>query len=267
MNNLRDSSKFNLEGVLNRKFRITPNWVLGFVEAEGSFFAIKRNYDLVFSIKQADDLALMNEIKKFFESLVSETNKVSNVAIIVYQSNEGYKDAYNLTINRDSVIKNILIPLFDSLEWHSKKQYDYRDWKILIKLRELGHNYSEGGLKVMDLIINQMNLRRKFINGKLEDNVSLQNMIDELLNNPNILITPEGKKYIISLGRYKKDGAPTNLILKDENGLILESFDSVNKCGKFLGISIYKVNKYLDEKKFIIYKNKKCLIQKQEENN
>src|SRR5688572_12618219 len=50
---------------------ITPYWLLGFVEGEGSFSVIKtHNYLLRFSIGQSyKDLVLMNEIKKFFNEL------------------------------------------------------------------------------------------------------------------------------------------------------------------------------------------------------
>ena len=70
-----------------------------------------------------------------------------------------------LHINQQDFIINKLIPLFDSMEWRSKKLLDYQDWKFILRLKELGLQYTEEGLKVIDQIINQMNDNRLSTSG------------------------------------------------------------------------------------------------------
>ena len=70
-----------------------------------------------------------------------------------------------LHINQQDFIINKLIPLFDSMEWRSKKLLDYQDWKFILRLKRLGLEYTEEGLKVIDQIINQMNYNRLSTSG------------------------------------------------------------------------------------------------------
>jgi hypothetical protein len=69
--------------------------------------------------------------------------------------------------------------------WQSKKQWDYLDWKTILKIKELGLHKTESGIKVINLIISQMNLRRLTTNSDkypVVDREDLTRQVDELLN-------------------------------------------------------------------------------------
>jgi hypothetical protein len=54
----------------------------------------------------------------------------------------------------------VIIPLFNSLTWRSKKELDFQDWITVLKLKERGHNHQKEGISIINLIINQMNNNR-----------------------------------------------------------------------------------------------------------
>ena len=74
----RKRTDFNLPK--DHKYSITPNWLLGFTEGDGSFNVFTNGSRLIFSLTQEDiDLDLMNKIADFFNNLpgiiISTTDK------------------------------------------------------------------------------------------------------------------------------------------------------------------------------------------------
>lgn len=115
---------------------------------------------LRFSIGQSTkDLALMEELKNYFNNLGKSLN-LPSVGYAVYLSISKDINMVSLAINQSDFIIKVLIPFFDNLTWHSKKELDYRDWKAILKIRNLGLHYTEKGAKVINLILSQMNNNR-----------------------------------------------------------------------------------------------------------
>lgn len=78
-----NSLKTDFQMPEGHKPRITPYWLLGFVEGEGSFFINKTGYNLTFVLTQsAKDLALMEAIKDFFYYLPGIDIKTINKSLI-----------------------------------------------------------------------------------------------------------------------------------------------------------------------------------------
>lgn len=99
-------------------YKLTRNWLLGFVEGDGSFFYELRDKKPVFSIKQKRNEALLHAIKDFLVAAagdVSEVNlpvKIDENAIKIYT----YKKVINnLVISNKDLLEFVLIPLFDGL--------------------------------------------------------------------------------------------------------------------------------------------------------
>ncbi len=222
MNTLRSEFDSSFLG-----YPVTSYWLLGFVEGEGSFFINKGdNYRLRFSIGQSiRDWPLMVEIQKFFNNLV-----VDGKPCVLVKHN----DVILLHISQQDFIINKLIPLFDSMIWHSKKLLDYQDWKVILNLKELGLQYTEEGLGVIDQIINQMNNNRLSTSNSLKlDRVSLLSKIDSLLKGPSNLEEKEGKIFIKSLNRFRSDNKSIAIEIQDENGNFIDSFNSIADCIKY----------------------------------
>jgi hypothetical protein len=58
----------------NHEICITDNWLLGFIEGDGSFSIVKKDNILTFSISQKGNLVLMEAIKKYFSNLASSNS-------------------------------------------------------------------------------------------------------------------------------------------------------------------------------------------------
>jgi hypothetical protein len=111
--------------------RITPNWLLGFVEGEGSFNVV-RGYGLTFSLNQSSkDYALMVAIKDYLNNLPGAVEYTrSEKEGVVYLGT--YMGATNNEITRVIIsqigyIRSVLIPFFEGLVFRSKKYLDSQD--------------------------------------------------------------------------------------------------------------------------------------------
>jgi LAGLIDADG endonuclease len=58
----------------------------------------------------------------------------------------------NLTVGNIDFHTNVLIPFFDSLTWHSKKELDYVDWKTVLRIREEGKHFTPEGENIVKLL-------------------------------------------------------------------------------------------------------------------
>jgi hypothetical protein len=98
------------------KPRITPYWLLGFVEGEGSF-NVTKGYNLSFGIPQSSkDSILMERIKDFLDNLPgAEENrregKESVVHLGTFMSSDN-KEITRIVISQMGYIRSVLIPFF-----------------------------------------------------------------------------------------------------------------------------------------------------------
>ena len=137
----------------DHQYLITPYWFLGFVEGEGSFWISTKGLRLCFSLTQAyTDLELMKEISQFLNNLpgdksdapqqegVKEYNSFGDSARVYISRKQTpqRRGQCEIRITNTGFIRDVLIPFFDSLIWHSKKHKDFLDWKVIFKLKHLG---------------------------------------------------------------------------------------------------------------------------------
>lgn len=95
---------------------ITPNWLLGFVEGEGSFNVVK-GFGLSFSLCQSStDSALMSAIKDYLENIQGTLeHKLSNKDNVVYLGtylSSANNEITRVTICQTGYIRSALIPFF-----------------------------------------------------------------------------------------------------------------------------------------------------------
>lgn len=138
-----NSKRTNFELPEWHQIKITPYWLLGFVEGEGSFLIHTKGLQLIFAIAQADtDLALMVSIQDFFNKLSSDIKRdkesQSSLVSLTLQKRQKahYHNLYFIRIINLNYIRSDLIPFFDSLVWQSKKEMDFQDWKTILSLKD-----------------------------------------------------------------------------------------------------------------------------------
>lgn len=219
--------------------------MLGFVEGDGWFSYSISSRSFTFGIIQKGNQALLEAIVSFLHNLASlklgseacDSNSVANV----YSKNTG-AGAFFMTVKRIIIIEEVLIPLFDSLSWHSKKYLDYCDWKSILYLRNMGLHYLPEGKALIERITQQMNNSR--LSSSLLPRIDrslLEADITKLLSGPSNYEIREGKTFIKSLNRYIKNEELNKAIavqlVDGLTGNIISTFNSFNDCAKFLGTS------------------------------
>lgn len=270
-------TNFNLPDTY--KPRITPYWLLGFVEGEGSFSVVK-GYGLTFSICQSSiDSVLMKAIKDFLNNLSGgypsdEDKGIENDNVVYLGTYMGTanKEITRITISQIGYIRNILIPFFEGMIWRSKKYYDFQDWVNILKLRDRCHHYEKEGKKLMDLIASQMNNNRLSTKGgvaaRLPNRAFLLTSIERLLSGPSNCEVREGKIWIISLNRFRHKGGlikPMAVQLQDQKGNIIKTFNTQKDCADSFGVTRTAVAYWMLKSKPVLFEDKIVYITKVEE--
>ena len=260
------------------KTRITPYWVLGFIEGESSFHILNKDYYPRFSIGQSTkDLALMEQLKDFFNSLEGELHRANlnlergsqHQKDVAYLSINHEIDMVNLAISQRDFITNVFIPFLDNLTWHSKKEKDFQDWKAVLNIRNLGLHYTEKGVEVINLILSQMNSNRlssKSRSTPVIDRALLQIEIEKLLmGGSNFEEKEDGRIFIKSLNRFLPS-ANIGVEVKDKDGLVLNTFASLSDGANYLGVSRSTVTRRLRKSEPLLVNDKLIYICTVEDN-
>lgn len=243
---------------------ITNNWLLGFVEGDGSFFYTRGNKSLGFSISQEGNKALMEAIVNFLCNYASEQIKPELLSLNLDEIQiYSIATVYNIKITRRDLIKLVIIPLFSSVNFRTKKFLDFMDWVAIFNLHEKGLHYLPEGKHIIKLILNQMNNNRLSTRGNVHDRTELLTKIEELLSKPsNYEYRNDGKFFIISEQRFLPQGGGTKkgveLIYPD--GTLIKTFKSLGDCAKFLVLDKRIISSKIQKGDGVNYNNQLCIL-------
>ena len=212
----------------------------------------------------------MEQIKSYFNNLPGNFKNPrgydSVVNLYLSKSKSVEKHLVYISINRQDFLKNIFIPFLDSLSWRCKKWLDYQDWKAILSLKELGQHYSEAGKILIDLILSQMNNKRLSTNlshNSPVDRVQLYAEINKLLAAPsNFEVKEDGRIFIKSLNKYYSPRENIKVKLANKDGLIVNTFNSIVDCAKFLGIYPAMVKRRLVKSEPVLFNDKLLYIKR-----
>ena len=154
----------------DHKIIITPYWLLGFIEGDGSFSVSTLNsFPFRFNIVQA-----ITEKKKVFEAIRTfllelpgsynirtiNSNPVQIIEKKEPKLSEGRKLILNLNINDHSFLSLVLVPFFNKLNFISKKELDYKDWRSILELKTNCWHLSDEGANLIRAVSSHMNNNR-----------------------------------------------------------------------------------------------------------
>jgi hypothetical protein len=280
-------NRTNFDMSTNHEVRITPYWLLGLIEGDGSFSYNLSKNTFIFIIGQKDNKALMDDIKDYLNNLASsgefakdfpskiEQNtksedclgKFSNAAISYEQIDSQKNIVYNsIVIRQVEYIKTVLIPFLDSISWRTKKEKDYQDWKSILNILDLGLHYKDEGKNLIQRILDQMNNNRLSTSGKpAVDRTLLLSDLAKLLSAGSNYEMKGGRMYIKSLNRYLSTNKTFSVQLIDEaNGKVLNSFYSVPEAAKFLGVGVGTVHYRVRHGNRFLFENKSVYFSKED---
>ena len=136
-------------------FPVNIEWLVGFVEGEGSFFCLIRKNSthligyqvtLTFSLNQhIRDLDLMIKIQKYLGFGIVRSERSDTIV--------------TLTVTKRKDL-DILISLFKSRNFLGSKDLDFKDFIVIQQLLNNNHHKTEEGLQQIRTIKRNMNLRR-----------------------------------------------------------------------------------------------------------
>lgn len=269
MNRLR----YNFTMPKNKEIYITPYWLLGFIEGEGCWSINRRNkFRLDFSLCQSSiNLELLQKIKIYLENLPgTEGNFVDAIGISTVRSkNPNQQSATRIETTRISFITCILIPFLENLTWRSKKWFDFQDWKNILRLKEQGHHLTKKGVKLICLILSQMNNNRlSTTSSQPVDRAFLLDEINQLLSGPSNFEIRNGRQWVISLNKYyHSPRSNISVVIQDEKGNYIHSFNSIIDCAKFLDVHPTTISKRIKKSIPFLLENKRFYVKKEEVNN
>ena len=255
----------------NHQILITPYWLLGFIEGDGSFSVSTLNsFPLRFNIVQAiTEKKVLEAIKTFLLKLSGnyKIKKINDNPVQILEQKDknlkkGRKLLLNLNINSHSFLIDLLVPFFDKLNFISKKELDYKDWKNILKLKSSGWHLSKEGANLIMALASYMNNNRLSSNIKIlnsnSENFLNYNLLNEkikiILNKPsNFEIWPDGKIFIKSEQKFWKGRGNVKIEVYDKKGLLLYSFENLEMAAKYFNVDKHIIKYRLNsEKPFLI---------------
>jgi len=252
------------------KITVTQNWLLGFVEGDGSFSALSYGINahrFTFSIKQKNiNKAVLEAIKDFLLRLSPDSSiYFDKEGIGIWTDNS--TNTLNLMIRRLKYIEEIIIPLFNSLTFHSKKSMDYYDWVSLFNIQKSGLHLLPEGKELIKRILSQMNNNRLSTSGKPAiDRDILMRDIAKLLSKSNYVVKEDGRIWIISQNKYLAQssgsgGKRKGVALLSPEGTIIKTFYSLTECGNFLGVTRKTITNKLAKGQAVLFDERLCSLQ------
>ena len=243
-------TNFNLSEVI-----ISPNWLVGFIEGDGSFSLSRNTIEAVFSIKLTESqLPLLIEIKKFLENNLGldsysrvKLNSSSIISIGIGKAVNNSKALATLTIKNIHFLNNYFIPFLNGCSFISKKGLDFRDFKIFCKAIYIGAYRVE---RIKNLIIKlsftMNNYRLSTYLGTVEP-ISVSE-INEIINaKATIEHLSDGRQVDIDTKKLiqKRSSSSIYEILKPSGEILLKP--NLAESAKELGIGFNTLKRYFDK--------------------
>lgn len=274
MNKLR----VNFKQPDEHELKITPYWLLGLVVGEGYFSVASSTIRMEFGLGlTAGEMKVLEGIQKFLLDLPGQykitrhDSRVLGLSVSSKAKDEYSKPMAKLYTYKTDYITNVLIPFFDSLTWLSKKELDYKDWKLILNLKNQGKHFMDEGKELISLIANGMN------NNRLSSNLStkgsnlsfsseeIYKKAIKLLSLPsNYELQPDGKILIKSLGTYLKGRGNVGVKVFDEKqGKLIFTFNSIKDCALNFNVHSRTIIRKLDKGNTLEWEGKNLIFKRE----
>lgn len=131
--------------------KLTPDWICGFVEGEGSFVisiakiksSNSKQVRLIFKVTQhVKNVQLLYALKKFF-----------GVGLVKPQTKD-HEKSWEFVVSRFEHLSTKIIPFFEKHKMHSTKKFDFlRFRKVALMMARKDHLTAEGLAKIKTIIL------------------------------------------------------------------------------------------------------------------
>lgn len=244
------------------QIRITGNYLVGFMEGDGSFYLNKHDMTVRVSLVTTTlNRVVLEKIREFllnqldvYSYMLGSTTKLINISN--KKIKEGHRPISVLEISQIDYICNILIPYFDSIDFKTKKYIDYLDFRKIAFLILEGKHFTEGKQLIMKLGDTMNNNRLSTNYNPLTLDEATKSELDLLINSkPLVKIDYEGRAMIIHEKKYIRSSYIIKTIFP--NGFI-SYFSNGVSCAKALHVSNNIITQRLNDGKPV--KNKEGIL-------
>jgi LAGLIDADG endonuclease len=245
--------------------KITANYLLGYIEGDGSFYYNKTDNTVRISlITLKKDRIILEKIKEFLLSNLDQNSLflAKNIKLIfIYDKSEikNRKPISMLEISQIDYICNCLIPFFDELNFRTKKYLDFLDFRRIAYLLLDGKHLSKNGKVLIEKLADTMNNSRLSTNNKnlTINNFNLEAELVILENSePLIKMDSEGRALIINENKWIRSTLIIEVTFPDGK---IKYFPTGVSCAKYFSVSSNTISRRLNDKKPLISQENKIL--------
>lgn len=260
--NMNDKrTNFNLPE--DHQIWITGNYLIGFIEGDGSFYLNQSDMTVHVSlISLTANKIVLEKIREFILNLLDphsyilgSTTKLVN--IVDKKSKGNNKPITLLEITQIDFICNILIPYFNVIEFRTKKYKDYLDFRTIAFLIYEGKYLTEKGKELIIKLGDSMNNNRLStnLNPFIIDETTKSELKEFINSEPLVHIDSEGRAKIISENKYIRS---TYIIKVNYLNGSYSYFTNGISCAKSLHVSNFTITSRLNDGKPV--KNKEGIV-------
>lgn len=149
----------NKDKIIEVKYKLSANWVQGFIDGEGTFYTYFKKVDNKIYCQSSleigqnnHDIAVLLAIKTFFNGgYIKPKYNFDNI------SECKLSRSVNRYVLRDT---EIIIKVLDKFPLITRKQLDYIDWKKIVELKKYDQHKTEEGFNLIQTILLKMNSKR-----------------------------------------------------------------------------------------------------------
>lgn len=235
--------------------KITPYWLLGLIEGEGSFslsrYPIRPHFQLLFTVAQEP---LLLKVKEFlgenlgfdrFSSWQFENSAVIGLSHIKPKGNS--KPTVSLDIRDIDVLHNYLLPYLSKMKFFSKKELDFNDFKIICQTVYKGaHKNAVINELALKLSFSMNDFRLSSYKGKIAKQVITNEELDTLkFAQPLSERLADGRVRDITTGKidYNNESSVYLIVKPNKEELIVKS---LKEAGDVLGVHYSTLSRTLD---------------------
>lgn len=255
-----NTKRVNFDMPSTHSLRITPYWLLGLIEAEGSFtFSFSATSNIMktaFYLSLTETQApLIHAIKGYLDSKMLNNNlqynlpaeyllNLSKIVGVYCRDGRGgnAKPTIAITVGQIKFIVEIIIPALSSLNFVTKKYMDFLDWAFISTLIYTGKHTTEAGKKLILLISKRMNDKSlSSYRGESAKEIC-KSLLDEVINMEDIYIKgEEGLRILASDPAKTVSGQLFYILGIGSNGETI-TFANSKVCAEYFQVTSATIN-------------------------
>lgn len=236
---------------------INPNWLIGFIEAEGTF-GVKTGSSLYFQVAQKfTSQDSLNAITTFLTGLSNfEIPKDSRILPInVTSAINSRTNVVSIVVSSTDALYYYILPWLDSSKFYSRKNVDFKLWRLALLLKINGYYYLTQGKKLFLDISDVLNKRYSTSNNLVDIEKVIENInerfesISKLEPVFNVKLFIPHVDNVLKYRMENKSDKPRFVYIYTKKGLMEGSpFSSFSMAHKALGLksSSNTCNRYID---------------------